>query len=79
LEAIKDGFFGINPQTKRIEWYGENGHVVAPFSTLEAVGKATTQVLLHPEETANRVVYISSIDINQKRLAELAKEAVGDD
>ncbi|KAL2850085.1 hypothetical protein BJX68DRAFT_255305 [Aspergillus pseudodeflectus] len=79
LEAIEDGFFGINPQTKRIEWYGENGHVVAPFSTLEAVGKATAQVLLHPEETANRVVYISSVDIDQRRLAELAKEALGDD
>ncbi|KAH7256153.1 hypothetical protein BKA59DRAFT_490296 [Fusarium tricinctum] len=65
--------------SKNIAWYGEDGHLVSPFSTLEAIGKATAQVLLHPEETANRVVYISSVNIGQRRLVELAKEALGSD
>ncbi|CAJ0545128.1 Ff.00g086010.m01.CDS01 [Fusarium sp. VM40] len=79
LEAIEDGGLGIDVEAKKIAWYGEDGHLVSPFSTLEAVGKATAQVLLYPEETANRVVYISSVNIGQRRLVELAKEALGSD
>jgi hypothetical protein len=79
LEAIEDGGLGIDVKAKNIACYGEDGHLVSPFSTLEAIGKATAQVLLHPEETANRVVYISSVNIGQRRLVELAKEALGSD
>lgn len=79
LECIQDGSLGVNVKAKKVAWCGETGHIVSPFSTLEAIGKATAQVLLHPEETANRVVYISSVNLTQKHLVELAKDALGSD
>ncbi|KAJ5950197.1 uncharacterized protein N7479_008610 [Penicillium vulpinum] len=45
------------------------------FSTtkLSAVGKAVVGVLTHPNETANRAVYIHDIAISQKKLLKLAQ------
>ncbi|KAI9162723.1 MFS general substrate transporter [Paramyrothecium foliicola] len=77
LEALGDGGLGIDLRAKKIAMFGQDGHITTPFSTLEAIGKATAQVLLHPEETSNRVVYISSVALSQKRLVGLALEALG--
>ncbi|KAF4462048.1 isoflavone reductase family [Fusarium albosuccineum] len=79
LDFLNSRFLGFDFKNKDIALFGEEGFRTGPLTSLEAVGKATAQVLLHPEETRNRVVYISSAYPGQKKLVELAKEALGPD
>ncbi|SPO01655.1 related to isoflavone reductase family protein CipA [Cephalotrichum gorgonifer] len=73
---LEDGSLGIDLKRKEVTLFGD-GTTVSPWSTLDAVGKATAQVLLKPEETKNRVLYISSVNLSQSRLGGLAEEALG--
>jgi hypothetical protein len=49
-----------------------------PFSTttLQSIGAATVQILLHYDETKNRVVKISDVTTTQNQLLEIAKKVV---
>lgn len=75
---LKDGSLGIDVRKKMATIFGD-GQRVSPWSTLEAVGKATAQVLLKPAETTNRVAYISNVNLSQVGILKLAKEERGEE
>ncbi|KAJ3534553.1 hypothetical protein NM208_g4566 [Fusarium decemcellulare] len=79
LDFLNSPFLGFDLKNKDITLFGEQGYLTGPLTSLEAVGKATAQVLLHPEETHNRVVFIASAYLGQKKVVQLAKEALGPD
>lgn len=53
----------------------DGGDVPFTSATLQHVGQAVVGVLTHPEETKNRQVVVSSTEITQNKLFELAKKA----
>lgn len=75
---LRNGWSGIDLYHKSIHLF-DDGDNVLPWTTLESVGQATAAVLVHPTETENRPVYVSSAVKSQKELAELAKAALGSD
>jgi uncharacterized protein YbjT (DUF2867 family) len=75
---LQNRFAGIDPFDKKVQWFDEGTHVV-PWTTLESIGKAAAAVLVHPAETENRPVYVSSIVKSQKEVVQAAKEALGAD
>jgi nucleoside-diphosphate-sugar epimerase len=74
--GLSTGFAGLNFQEKTAFIFGDGNNVV-PWTTLEDVGKATANVLLHPQETLNRPVYVHSVFMSQNQLFGAAKEALG--
>jgi nucleoside-diphosphate-sugar epimerase len=74
--SLSTGFAGLNLQEKTAWIFGDGNNVV-PWTTLEDVGKATANVLLHPQETLNRPVYVHSVFMSQNQLLGAAKEALG--
>ncbi|KAJ5781194.1 hypothetical protein N7457_006354 [Penicillium paradoxum] len=76
--ALSSGFLGFNFQEKSAFICGDGNNVV-PWTTLADVGKATANVLLHPQETLNRPVYVHSVYITQNQLFDIAKEILGYD
>jgi hypothetical protein len=74
--CLSTGFAGLNFQEKTA-WIFGDGNNVHPWTTLEDVGKATANVLLHPQETLNRPVYIHSVFMSQNQLFDIAKEVSG--
>ncbi|KAJ5388194.1 hypothetical protein N7509_010735 [Penicillium cosmopolitanum] len=74
--CLSSGFAGLNFQS-RTAWIFGDGNNVHPWTTLEDVGKATANVLLHPQETLNRPVYIYSVFMSQSQLFDIAKEVSG--
>lgn len=74
--GLSTGFAGLNFQEKTAWIFGDGSNVV-PWTTLEDVGKATANVLLHPQETLNRPVYVHSVFMSQNQLFDAAKEALG--
>ncbi|OIW30307.1 isoflavone reductase family protein CipA [Coniochaeta ligniaria NRRL 30616] len=75
---LRNRFSGIDLSAKKVQFFDEGANKI-PWTTLEAVGKGVAAVLVHPEETENRPVYISSVVKSQREVVELAKEALGAD
>lgn len=69
---------GIQLKNKKATLFND-GKNVNPFTPVAIVGQAAVAVLLHPEETKNRRVYVSSARKSQADLLDLAKEALGPD
>lgn len=76
--CISTGFSGINLKDKKAFIFGD-GNNVLPWTTLDYVGKAAANALLHPEETLNRPVYVHSVFMSQNELLGAAKEVLGGD
>ncbi|KAL1881662.1 hypothetical protein Plec18167_003260 [Paecilomyces lecythidis] len=74
---LKDGTLGIDVRKKKATIYG-NENCVSPWTTLQAIGKATAQVLLKPGDTENKVVYISNANLSQNDILKLAMEELGE-
>lgn len=74
--SLSTGFLGLNFTAKKASIYGDGNNVV-PWSSLEDVGTATANVLIHPEETLNRVVYIHSVYLSQNEILAATKEVLG--
>lgn len=62
---------------KTVQLLGK-GNVVIPWTLLNEVGQATTNVLLNLEETRNRVVYTYDTQKSQVQMLDLAKQTLGD-
>ena len=73
--GIKHAFI-INAKDKKIDLY-DGGKTEYSATTLESVAKGVVGVLKHPDETANRAVYVSSAVISQQKLLDLGKKALG--
>lgn len=74
--SLSTGFMGLDFQGKKASIYGDGNNVV-PWSTLEDVGTATANVLLHPEETLNRPVYVHSVYMSQNQIFDATKAVLG--
>ncbi|KAF9881189.1 isoflavone reductase family protein [Colletotrichum karsti] len=74
--GIRSTFMGFDAKRKRITYHNDGENVV-PYTNLGDVGRAVVGTLLHPDETANRIVYVHTVNKSQKQLAALAKEAIG--
>ncbi|RAK98560.1 aromatic alcohol reductase [Aspergillus ibericus CBS 121593] len=76
--ALSSGFAGLNLEEKTAFLFGDGNNIV-PWTTLDDVGRATARVLLCPQETANRPVYVHSVFMSQVQLLGAAKEILGDE
>lgn len=74
--SLSTGFLGLDFTAKKACIYGDGNNVV-PWSTLEDVGTATANVLLHPEETLNRPVYVHSVYLSQNQILAATKDVLG--
>lgn len=57
----------------------DGGDRVFSATTLASIGQAVVGTLLHPDETANRAIYVRDINTTQNQLISLAKKFVGED
>lgn len=65
--------FILDPvEAKATLWDG--GEHLISVTRLAAVGQAVVGVLKHPDETANRAVYVQEAAVSLKKLVEIAKE-----
>lgn len=76
--GISSGFAGLELKAKKASIFGDGNNVV-PWTTLDDVGRATANVLLHPQETLNRPVYVHSVFMSQNQLLGAAQEILGHD
>ncbi|POS78738.1 hypothetical protein DHEL01_v202859 [Diaporthe helianthi] len=70
--GLENQFFFDPVQGKATLWDG--GEHLLSFTRLAAVGQAVVGVLKHPDETANRAVYVQEAALSLKQLVEIAKE-----
>jgi uncharacterized protein YbjT (DUF2867 family) len=74
--GIKLGFLGANVKDKTARLFdGGNRHFSA--SLLSDIAKAVIGVLKHPEETRNKLVYVSSARLTQKELVAAYEKVLG--
>ncbi|CRG85360.1 hypothetical protein PISL3812_02447 [Talaromyces islandicus] len=74
--SLSSGFSGLDFGAKKAFIFGDGNNVV-PWTTLEDVGRATANVLLHPEETVNRPVYVHSVFMSQNQIFDATKQVLG--
>ncbi|RAH67143.1 aromatic alcohol reductase [Aspergillus aculeatinus CBS 121060] len=74
--ALRSGFAGLDFPCRKVRIFGTGDNVV-PWTTLEDVGRATAAVLLHPQETRNRAVYVHSVYLSQSQLVGVVKKVLG--
>lgn len=72
-QALKNGFMGYKLADHETTIW-DSGHARFSCSTTPNIARAVMQVLLHPNETANKYIYTSSFEITQSEiLASLEK------
>lgn len=76
--CISSGFAGLDLQEKKAFIFGDGNNVI-PWTTLDDVGKATANVLMYPQETLNRPVYIHSVFMSQNQILSATKEVLGNE
>jgi hypothetical protein len=76
--GLSSGFAGLDLHKKKASIFGDRNNVV-PWTTLGDVGRATANVLLHPQESLNRPVYVHSAFLSQNQVLSVAKEALGNE
>ncbi|KAJ5194742.1 isoflavone reductase family protein CipA [Penicillium cinerascens] len=76
--SLSTGVSGLDLQEKKAFIFGDGNNVV-PWTTLEDVGRVTANVLLHPQETLNRPVYVHSVLMSQNQIFDAAKEILGNE
>jgi len=72
------GFLGLDLRNKRVT-YLDGGITMFSTSTLATAGKAVAGVLMNPEETKNRAVYVQDAAVTLKDLFRLSKQALGEE
>ncbi|KAL9573240.1 hypothetical protein ACKAV7_002925 [Fusarium commune] len=70
------GFFGIKPEAKA-DKIPDDGNAKFTATTRDGVGQAVVGILGHPEETVNRIVYISSTELSLNDVLEAEQKLVG--
>jgi hypothetical protein len=76
--SLSSGFAGLDLQEKNAFIFGDGNNVV-PWTTLDDVGRATANVLLYPQETLNRPVYVHSVFMSQNQILGATKEVLGNE
>ncbi|CAG9941587.1 unnamed protein product [Clonostachys rosea f. rosea IK726] len=75
--CIQVGFFGIDPVKKTASIW-DDGNARFTATTREGIGKSVVGVLQHPDETANRIVYISSTELSMNELLAAEEKVSGE-
>merc|ERR1711964_483889 len=70
-------FLHLWPQEKRPDIVKPGDHLKVSYSTLGRVGEATSRVLQHPSETANRVLFVQSFCVTQVEISKAFEKASG--
>lgn len=65
--------FILDPVEGKATLWDGGDHLIS-VTRLAAVGQAVVGVLKHPDETANRAVYVQEAAVSLKKLVEIAKE-----
>lgn len=74
--CLKVGFTGFDLKTHTATIW-DNGNAVWSTTNLATVGKAVAGVLLHPEETKNRHVWVQSFKVSQNDTLAALEKATG--
>jgi hypothetical protein len=74
--GLSSGFAGLDLEGKQASIFGDGNNVV-PWTTLNDVGIATANVLIHPHETLNRPVYVHTVFMSQNQVLDEAKKGLG--
>lgn len=75
---LHTGFMGIDLYNKNVSLMDGGANPVV-WTTLDSVGKAVAGVMLHPQETENRPVYVHSVVKSCKEMLGHAQAALGGD
>ncbi|KAJ4176412.1 hypothetical protein NW755_014431 [Fusarium falciforme] len=76
--GLRTGFVNIDLVNEKVALMNGGMHPF-PWTLLSSVGKAVAGVLVKPGETNNRVCHIYNFQKSQMEMAELAKQALGDE
>ncbi|VUC26962.1 unnamed protein product [Clonostachys rosea] len=76
--CIQVGFFGIDPAKKTASIW-DDGNARFTATTRDAIGKSVVGVLRHPDETANRIMHISSTELSMNELLAAEQKVSGED
>jgi hypothetical protein len=76
--ALPFGFFGFNIKERSALLYDQDAPAHFSTTTMSRVGQAIVGILQHPEETRNRIVYISSFIITNKELIDALERVSGE-
>ena len=74
--GIQTGFLGFDLKTKTARVYDEGKHDM-DVTLLSDVGDAVAAILKHPEETANRYVYINTFYTSQSTILTTLEKQLG--
>ena len=74
--CVSVGFYG-HDVAKRKATIWDSGDKVFSTTTRATIGKAVTAVLVHPAETANQYLYVSSFQITMNQFVASLKKATG--
>lgn len=75
--SLETGFLGIDIKSKTATIW-DSGETVFTATNVAQIGKAVTRVLQKPEETANRYVYVSSVQTSQKEILDSIERVTGE-
>ncbi|KAI5812943.1 putative isoflavone reductase like protein P3 [Pyronema omphalodes] len=75
--GLKVGFLGIDVKNKKATLF-DGGERRFSATLLGDVGKAVVGVLMHPEETKNRLVYVHSAVLTQNQLVGVYEKLLGE-
>ncbi|KAF4336267.1 isoflavone reductase like P3 [Fusarium beomiforme] len=74
--SIQSGFYGIKAETKTAEIL-DDGNARFTATTRDGVGQAVVGILSHPDETVNRIVYVSTTELSQNDILEAEQKIIG--
>ncbi|KAJ2892181.1 putative isoflavone reductase like protein P3 [Zalerion maritima] len=75
--ALLRGYSGIDVRGGPRATLFDNGTTRISWTTLSDTGKAVAGALLHPEETANKQVFVHTANMSQRQLMVAVEEALG--
>lgn len=74
--GLESGWFDFDLEKKEAVIY-DSGNKAWSTSTLKTASEAVVKVLLKPEETKNRPVFVSSFTLSQRQLLKVLEEVTG--
>ena len=76
VRGMKLGFLGFDRQSHKATIY-DSGDSQLSTTTLPTIGEAVRGILHHPEETANKFVYVASFTTSQNEVLRALEQATG--
>lgn len=74
--GLQSGFLGYDLSTRTATIW-DDGNSVFTMCSVDQLGHAVIATLEHPEKTANKHLYVASLETSQKRIVAALEEATG--